>query len=254
MALPEVVWRPFKPRDDDMRVLEREANSETAFDKLCLRSQLWRGLERGETRLESQECSLARVIAVVPRGGRVPWEEWGRVFQWVGPPRSGQQWRILWFAADMPRLFPDLGVPLGPEHLNGGYTVPCSHEAVVVYRAEEATRVLIHELLHASCLDPVGETLETKEATIETWAELFLVALKAGGSRRRAAALWAEQAQWIRDVNDRARKHHGVIGPEAYGWRYTVGREAIYSGLGVALPGRASARLPAESRFTIWKA
>ena len=119
-----------------------------------------------------------------------------------------------------------------------------------MYRAEEGTRVLIHELLHASCLDPEGEPVEIREATIESWAELFLVALVGRGQPRRVAALWAKQAQWIRDVNNRAFHHHGVTGPAAYGWRYMVGREGVLADLGVTLPRRASASLPASSRFT----
>jgi len=233
-----------------MVVAEREASTETSFDKLKLRKEIWEGYKSGSVHLEAQECDCARIIAFLPAGKEVPWELWGRLFQWLGPPKNATKWRIYWFASEAERRFPALGEELGPEHLNGGYTIPCRHDAVVVYRAEEGTRVLIHELLHAACLDPSNATIEIKEATIESWAELFLVALLGRGEPRRTAALWAKQAQWIRDVNDRARLHHGVTGPAAYGWRYMVGRESVLAGLGVTLPQRASRRLPAESRFT----
>jgi hypothetical protein len=248
-----------------MAVAEREATADTSFDKLMLRKNIWKGHGEGSVRLEARECDCARVMAFLPAGKEVPWELWGRLFQWLGPSAAavkasvtgapkhsekGHKWRIIWFASEVERKFPALGEELGPEHLNGGYTMPCNHEAVVVYRAEEGTRVLIHELLHAACLDPVDATIEIKEATIESWAELFLVALVGRGRPRQVAALWAKQAQWIRDVNDRARLHHGVTSPAAYGWRYMVGREGVLADLGVRLPPRASRRLPAESRFT----
>jgi hypothetical protein len=253
-----------------MAVAEREATADTSFDKLLLRKNIWDAYTNGSVRLDARECDCARVMAFLPAGKEVPWELWGRLFQWLGKasltsgksaaagkasatsgkPSTGHKWRILWFASEVERKFPALGKDLGPEHLNGGYTMPCNHEAVVVYRAEEGTRVLIHELLHAACLDPEGAPIELKEATIESWAELFLVALVGRGEPRRTAALWAKQAQWIRDVNDRARLHHGVTGPAAYGWRYMVGREGVLADLGVRLPPRASRRLPAESRFT----
>jgi hypothetical protein len=248
--LPSPVWKDFQPHEKDLEILSREANLDTSFDSLKLRRNMWDGHKAGTIHMVARECDCARVIALIHPGQHPPWELWGRLFQWLGAPKAGGQWRILSFSADHPRRFPPMGEPLGAEHLNGGYTMPCSHESVVVYRYEEGTRVLIHELLHASCLDPAGERIEVKEATIETWAELFLVALLSRGSPRRAAELWKKQAQWIRDVNDRASRHHGVTDETAYGWRYTVGREHVFRRLGISLPTRASRRLPESSRFT----
>ena len=242
-----------------MTIAQREGTSESAFDALKLRKKMWDGHKTGKVRMESRECDYARVIAFIDHGKHVPWELWGRLFQWLGWAGAGagagsgqqEQWRIIWFAADHPRMFPSFGEPLAAEHLNGGYTMPCSHKAVVVYRFEEATRVLIHELLHASCLDPHNETIQIKEATIESWAELFLTALLSHGVPKRAAKLWRKQAQWVRDVNSRAGRHHSVSDPDAYGWRYTVGREAVFESLGIKIPTKPSSTLAGSSRFTI---
>jgi len=188
--------------------------------------------------------------------GRVepPWDLWGRIFQWLGPapsvlgrqgpapsvlgrqgpPPNGQRWRVFWFPAPNKRVMPTEG-EVGPAHLNGGYTFPCKSDCIVVYRNEEATRVLLHEILHAACLDPPAD-LPLKEATTETWAELYLVALCSGGSMKKAAELWAIQSQWISNQNSKLKIQYGIEQPEQYAWRYTVGRELILRSLKIELP------------------
>ena len=127
--------------------------------------------------------------------------------------------------------------------------MPCSTKGIFIYRLEEATRVLIHEILHAACLDPPGATLEVREATVETWAELFLIALKSKGFIKKAEELLQIQLQWVADTNHRALKDHAVSSPEHYGWRYLNGREHVYESLGILLP-KAGKREVQESRFT----
>jgi hypothetical protein len=112
--------------------------------------------------------------------------------------------------------------------------------------------VLIHELLHAACLDEQGWTIPQREAMIETWAELILVALLSKGSTARAATLWRQQAQWIADTNWKAEHLHGTRDISDYAWRYLCGREGMYARLGVALPAPrpAQARRQESLRFT----
>ena len=109
--------------------------------------------------------------------------------------------------------------------------------------------MLIHELLHAACLDEAGLDIPMKEAHIEAWAELFLVAHRAGGNPAKAAKLWNLQSHWIVDTNHKAKKEHNVNDPSDYGWRYLNGREGVFASLGVALP---APKLTGEksSRFT----
>jgi hypothetical protein len=101
---------------------------------------------------------------------------------------------------------------------------------------EEATRVLLHEVLHAACTDPQNAPLEIKEATTESWAELFLVALCSKGNVEKAKHLWSLQSQWIANQNEKLRKDYTVKAPQDYAWRYTVGREHILSQLRIQLP------------------
>lgn len=232
-------------------MFEQESQSDSQFDPMRLKSKTWNSYRRGTFGLQVAECGkgLARVLAILPAGAKIPTEDWGRIFQWLGPAKSGEPWRVYWFGASAPRKFPDRGA-LAAEHLNGGYTMPCSTRGIFVYRMEEATRVLIHELLHAACLDPPDASLPVREATVETWAELFLIAHRSNGFRGTAARLWALQAQWVADTNQRAERNHNVRGNAQYGWRYLNGREMVYQGLGIVLPPPTKGPPPTSSRFT----
>lgn len=236
-------------------MMKKEAHAEQ-FDRLGLKRGVWNDLVSGKLRLQCRRLgapTLARVIYALPGSVKEPpWDLWARIFQWFGPAASGQPWRVIWYAATAPRTFPALGQDLGPEHVNGGYTRPCSTDGIVIYRAEEATRVLVHELLHAACLDEPDWSIPLREAQIEVWAELFLIALLSKGQLAAAGALWAKQAQWVVDVNWKAETAHGASDLSDYAWRYLKGREEMYARLGVALPPArpAAARDISSLRFT----
>jgi hypothetical protein len=132
-----------------------------------------------------------------------------------------------------------IDTPLSIENVNSGYTTrdyTNNDSQIVIYRKEEATRVLVHEILHAACCDPQNAPLEWKEANTETWAELFLIAILSEGSEKEAQRLWAIQSQWIANQNAILRTKYGVQSPEDYAWRYTLGREHILETLKVELP------------------
>ncbi len=183
-----------------MELFEMESMSSSQFDPLRLKKTTWNGYKSGELQLHCMECPLARVLAILPKGSRIPTEDWGPLFQWFGPSASGQPWRVFWFGSTVLRKFPSHGA-VAAEHLNGGYTQACSTRGIFIYRMEEATRVLIHEMLHAACLDPPNETIPVREATVETWAELILVAYRSKGFLGKAEQLWTQQAQWVADTN-----------------------------------------------------
>ena len=143
---------------------------------------------------------------------------------------------MTYFAAQKRREFPEEGQDLGPEHVNGGYTMPCSTHGIYIYRAEEASRVLIHEMIHAACLDEQEWSVEEREAMVETWAELILIALVSKGRPVAAKRLWVAQSHWIADTNWKAKHENNTHDLTDYGWRYLCGREGMYQRLGVALP------------------
>jgi hypothetical protein len=151
-------------------------------------------------------------------------------------------WRVIWFAHPRKREFPEASNQKEPEanalnaslhneaiqplHVNGGYAYACQPETIVIYREEEAGRVLVHELLHAACTDDMKNPEEIREVLTESWAELFLIAVLAKGSLAKAKKLWRMQAQWIID-QETVLKGYGVLTPLNYAWRYTVGRREI---------------------------
>lgn len=249
-GLPALQWSESAATKAEIALLKSECHTESDFDPLKLRINTWKDYKSGKYKLKCSECSLAKVISIVPPHVDPALEDWGRIFQWLGPSAKGGKWTIFWLGAAAKREFPIRGAPMDAKHVNGGYTMPCSTQGVFIYRIEEATRVLIHELLHAACLDPPKASLPIREAMIESWAELFLVAHKAGGDINKAEELWDKQAQWVSDTNFKAATHNNVRGPADYAWRYLNGRAGIFRRLGIELPKPQPLPLKASSRFT----
>lgn len=235
-------WREEKPTEEDLAILHREANSESAFDRLRLRNVLWNDMEKT---VKCHVCKYGKVLVVSKGPTKVPWTTWARILQMFGG-----NFRICYFAARAPRLLPSRGSPVLPEHINGGYTIPCDSNCVVVYREEEATRVLVHELMHASCLDPPGASVPEKEASTETWAELFLIGILSKGSMATASSLWALQVKWIQSQNGELSQHHGVRSLDDYSARYTLGRIHELLKKGITMRRKKHTRRHSSGRFT----
>jgi len=242
-------WKRSNATQEDLATMKQEAETGQQFDTLGLKMGVWKEYSKGVYQQHCYESSIARVVALLPKGMQIPLDDWGQILQWFGPSPDGKPWKIYWFGATVPRKFPSHGEALEAAHLNGGYTMVCSTSGIFIYRIEEATRVLIHEMLHAACLDPKTEDIQIRESTVETWAELILIAFRAKGSRAKAADLWAKQAQWIADTNNRAAASHNVRNASKYGYRYLNGRVPIFASLGVKLPPPSGGAIN-SSRFT----
>ncbi len=229
--------------------MKQEALTDSNFDALSLRSSIWQDVEEGKAKIVCKTCENAKVVYIQKNREEPPWELWARIFQWLGAPQTGGKWRVFWFPAAQKRIYPPVGEQVGPANLNGGYSYPCRKDTIVIYRLEEATRVLIHEILHAACCDPQNEELPRKEANTETWAELLLVAILSKGSEREAKRLWNIQSHWIANQNTILRNRFGVANPEDYAWRYTLGREEVLESLKIELPEATNLRIR-SSRLT----
>lgn len=219
------------------------------FDRQRLKGGMVNAWKRGECQLVVLQCELGRVVAFTkePLAPEIL-DVWGRVLQWFGPGKG--LWKIFWFASEVRRMFPEPGQEMGPEHVNGGYTTGCSTDGIFIYRKEEATRVLIHEMMHAACLDEKKWDTHDREAMVEAWAELILVALLSRGDQKKAGMLWSKQAQWIADSNHRASHMNEVEDASDYAWRYLVGRREMFTRLGVDIPEAKSDHPSKSSRFT----
>ena len=230
---PLILWRREEPTQEDLMIIEKESRNGNTFDKLNLRTQLRNDYLTGNAKLTCMVCKYGKVLLLQQKSQnvRIPLNTWGRILQMFGG-----NFRIVWFAADVPRILPERGQSVGPEHVNGGYTYPCSSIAIIIYREEEATRVLIHELLHGSCADPQTSDIVKREANTETWAELILVAVLSKGDMKLAQKLWKIQGLWITEQNYELKTYFHVNTPNDYAYRYTIGRETELKDLGIALP------------------
>ena len=270
-------WVRDEPTEEDLKHIQKEGKeSPSIYDELDLRGQMIDELNAGRAVLKTWRGSYAKVLAVVYPDTKIPWATFGKIFTAFGPPRKGKgsaAWRIVWFAHPKKREFPssyadanadafqtpsnitnERSLPhVTPKHINGGYAYACAPETIVIYREEEVERVLIHELLHAACTDDMDKPEWMREVLTETWAELFLVAILANGSLRKANRLWKIQAQWIANQQHVLTTEYGVLTPDSFPWRYTVGRAAALQNLGITLPPPSSqprADLANSLRFT----
>lgn len=248
---PRPTWSDYRPSENDMAQMEQNSLANNTFDRAALKNRVWTQYKKGAYKCIGKECEYGRVVALLEPGTKIPLDDWGLIFKWFGKPAGGGKWLVYWFGSHVKREFPEHGAPMGPEHVNGGYTTRCSTEGIFIYRVEEATRVLIHELFHAACLDPDPATTPVPilEATTETWAELLLIAFRSGGNYAKAGRLWEAQRAWIQKTNHRAASAHSVRNQRDYAWRYLNGRAEVYARLGIDLGGPAGVG-GSSSRFT----
>ena len=231
----QIVWKDGVITDADRKILEENAQNTDAFDRLNLKANVMNEYKKGTYKIECKESAYARIIAVLPKNREIPLEDWSYIFQMFGLVHK-TPWKIYWYGSPKLREFPGKMVPIGAEHVNGGYTTSCSNHGVFIYRLEEATRVLIHELLHASCMNPKTDSISVIEATIETWAELILIAHRSKGRLDIGLELLRKQIQWVSNTNYISETEHNTRSDQDYGWRYLNGREKVYNTLGIRLP------------------
>jgi len=254
LSQPKPTWKAYKPTEADMTQLEQNSLTNNTFDKKALKNKVWDAYKKGTYKCIGKECDYGYIVALLAPGTSIPLDDWGLIFKWFGAPAGGGKWKVYWFGSEVKREFPETGSPMGPEHVNGGYTTRCSAEGIFIYRLEEATRVLVHEMIHAACLDPdpAKVSVPVLEANTETWAELLLIAFRSKGVWAKAQRLWNVQKAWIQKTNRRAEKAHAVKGANDYAWRYLNGREHVFQRLGFDLGGGGAGGggAGASSRFT----
>jgi len=245
--MPEEFWIDDSPRTTDIELLEAQAG-ESKFDDINLRSDMVAKWHKGEVTLKVKELpGRTRVVflGTEVQWSQIPWVLWSKLFQAIGHPVG----HVLFYAHPLLRDFPtDRKKSIEANNINAGYSFICQQQVVVIYRFEEATRVLLHELLHTACFDK-GLPVELLEANTEAWTEVFLCAILSKGIAKRFKKLWSQQCAWIEAQTKLLQDRWVIQGPSDYAWRYTIGRHEVLVKKGFMIPG-SELTGPVGLRFT----
>ena len=227
--------------DSDITNLDYEFGPDRAseFDPLRIRQTTWKNFKEGKVMCRVFFSGLAKIVGFFPEPSiigpdDIPLTLWSKILKafchknWA---KSSPRIRIYFVASVIPREFPANGRPITPENINGGYCYPCKKElSVYIFRGEDATRVLIHELFHAFCTDRFEIGLDLVEARTEAWAEIAWCCFLAEGDEKLAKEYFLKQVAWVLGQNMNVAKYIGRRGVETaeFPWRYTLGKEHIF--------------------------
>lgn len=234
-AQSEVVWEGSSVDATDLKFLEEECNKDSEFDPLNKRKRMFNEMVNGTMYTLVSKCNYGQLFAVfdsMDQIAELPWELWGRIFRLFSEPHR-KPFKVFFLASKSLREFPPPNEPISPENINGGYTYRCDPETIVIYRAEDATRVLIHELQHSCCLDRPENGVDIIEAETEAWAELIYIGVLSQGKKYMFNDLLKRQSEWIIKQNKKVRKHMKDPKSREFPWRYTIGKEEVWERWGI---------------------
>lgn len=246
--MPEEFWIDDSPRLRDTNLLEKEGAGESSIDDMNLRGEMVAKWRNGEALLRVKELpGRTRVVFLGTdlQWSQIPWALWARIFQAIGHPVG----HVLFYAHPLLREFPEKGESIKAKNINAGYSFICQQKMVVIYRFEEATRVLLHELLHTACFDK-GLPVEDLEANTEAWTEVFLCAILSKGGVKQFNHLWKQQCAWIEAQTRHLQEVWGIEGPHDYVWRYTIGRHKVLLKKGFMKTNSVPINISIGLRFT----
>lgn len=231
-AMPEEKWIDDSPKLSDTDLLKESAQTNSAIDEVNFRAEMISKWQMEGSNVSIKIKELPGRVRVVFLGtdeqwSQIPWGTWSRIFQAVEHSIG----HVLFYANPRIRVDPAPDHLLKPKEINGGYSYLCKQELVVIYRFEEATRVLLHELLHTLCFDK-EKSVEDLEAHTEAWTEVFLCALLSKGSTVTFNRLWKKQVHWMTEQANSLRIEHSVNTSADYAWRYMLGKKEVLEALG----------------------
>jgi hypothetical protein len=231
--LEEPQWENVDMLEEDIEFLKGECIKPSDFDPTNKRNKMFDGMANGSMYTVMTECPYGRLLGVFEESaqiGEMPWGLWARILRMFSEPER-KPFKVFFLAHKSPREFPPGKKPISPENINGGYTYRCDPETIVIYRAEDATRVLIHELQHSCCLDRVENGVDEIEAETEAWAELFYQAILSRGQKYMFKDLIKRQSEWIRKQNAKVKYH--MRSQKDFPWRYTIGKQEVWEKWGI---------------------
>jgi hypothetical protein len=216
--------------EKESEYLRKECLTDSEFDPHNCRRTLYNNMVKGLSMLVKATCPYGQVIVIVndPKQTEdIPWGLWGRILRMY--TEKGHPPFTVFFLTNMHlRTFPSATKPIMAENINGGYTYPCNRETIVIYRAEDATRVLLHELMHSCCLDHHEHGVDLVEAETEAWAELVYIAFLSQGKKKEFDELLRLQSEWMRQQNRKVKAHMRQPESMEFPWRYTIGKENVW--------------------------
>ena len=250
-----VKWSPATMTPAMEKILAIECLKEDPFDQIQSKRRHYERIKAGNVPLvlKQPNATLVALLEHPSQAEEIPWTLWSQIVQLFKRP-DNKSYTIFFCADPALRTFPKPGEIAKPFHINGGYTYPCDPNCVFLFRAEDATRVLIHELMHASCCDNTALHLEQREADTEAWAELFWCAFMSFGESLSHAgrvtasekarlfqrdlktfrSLVQKQDIWSRSQNARLLRDKNVApGPMGVPWRYTIGITEMWAKWGL---------------------
>jgi hypothetical protein len=231
--IEEPQWENVDMENEDLKFLEGECIKDSEFDPTNKRNKMFNGMADGSMYTVQAECAYGRILGVFEdpaQIGEMPWGLWARILRMFSESER-KPFKVFFLAHKSLREFPPGKKPISPENINGGYTYRCDPETIVIYRAEDATRVLIHELQHSCCLDRTENSLDEIEAETEAWAELFYQAIMSRGQKYMFKDLIKRQSEWMRKQNAKVKYH--MRSQKDFPWRYTIGKQEIWEKWGI---------------------
>lgn len=228
----EPKWERANINDSDMRYLSEECNKASEFDETNKRKRMYDEMIKGKNVIVKSKCEYGELITIFETAeqmAEMPWGIWARIFRLFSEnTKKHRPFKVFFLADKSLRKFPKGHNQIRPENINGGYTYRCNRETIVIYRAEDASRVLIHELQHSCCLDKVENGVDLIEAETEAWAELFYIGILSKGNPLVFEDLLKKQSAWIISQNKKVRQHMRNPNSMEFPWRYTLGKEAVW--------------------------
>jgi hypothetical protein len=228
---PHPQYSMKEPSSADMHYIYHIVKDSSPFDELKLKNQLLADLKMNRTGIWKSYSPLGEIIYIGDKE-RVNLPVWWRCIRLL----SKRPVRIVIFSHPSIRMMPEPGYPVKAQHINGGYANKCDGRSIVIYRKEELTRVLIHELLHASCSDPYHSDTSDIESNTEAWAEIIQCAMIAEGKMAKWKSCMHRQIDYSLRQSATLRDNHRVVSKADYAWRYTTGKFEVWKKLGIKIP------------------
>jgi hypothetical protein len=228
---PPPKYSKSKATDQDLDYIYKIATEDDPFDVDGLKKEaVSKSIDIFKT-----SCKYGDIIvlSLLDSPFEPQWNTWWRAVRLLSPNKPV---RIVLFGNSKKRLPPPPSIKIGPENINGGAAMRCDATSIVIYRKEEATRVLIHELLHASCSDPYYKDTPYIEADTEAWAEVLLCAMAAKGNPHAWIRRMREQVDWAVKQASVLYDVYKVRSSKDYAWRYYIGRLEVLRRLGIQIP------------------